>query len=299
MSGLDKVRGLAFEGGGVLGLAYVEPIAMLEQAGVIPGQIERIAGASAGAITAALIVCGAQASDLERLWAATDFDEVFGGSAGWLRVRGRGGLRPLDRPRAWIRGAIQALGVDPDLPLRSCRAVLGMELTVTVTHLEGGRTVALGRDSDVGIADAVLASMAIPGYYMPHQIRDQHYADGGVASNFPILELGLPPENVLGFRLDSIDEGHEYRPDRLPGWARGVFGKLALVVWGNAVALRRAANDRHVPDSYYERIVKIPTGKWGATDWQIARDERASDQLRGAARLAFRAWIATAGEIAR
>ena len=47
-------KNLVFEGGGVKGIAYIGAIEALDQAGAL-NQIERVAGTSAGAITAMLM----------------------------------------------------------------------------------------------------------------------------------------------------------------------------------------------------------------------------------------------------
>lgn len=291
---LAGVRGLAFEGGGVLGLCYVSAIESLQRHGVDLGTVNRYAGASAGAITAALLACGATPEDMRRLWVATEFETVFGGKARWTALRKLGGLRPLTRPRAWIREAIASRGVDPDTPLSLLEAATGSSLWVTATNLEAGMTVTWGPESDLGIADAVLASMAIPAYYQPHEIGGNHFADGGVASNLPLLELGLAPAECIGFRLDGEGDASAYDPDSIPCGLRRIAGKLALVLWGNVAALRRAANERHVPADYWPRIVRIPTGRYGATDWHVAQHQPSREHLENTGRLAFERWAATA-----
>ena len=51
---MATIKNLVFKGGGVLGIAYAGAIKVLEDKQIL-GQIERVAGTSAGAITAALV----------------------------------------------------------------------------------------------------------------------------------------------------------------------------------------------------------------------------------------------------
>ena len=55
---MSQFRNLVFEGGGVKGIAYAGAIGVLERKGILK-DIRRAGGASAGAITAALLAAGA------------------------------------------------------------------------------------------------------------------------------------------------------------------------------------------------------------------------------------------------
>lgn len=69
----DKVtapEGLVFSGGGIKGLAYVGAIKALEEKNLFQ-KVKRFAGASAGAITAALLAIGMSPDELDEqcgLW---------------------------------------------------------------------------------------------------------------------------------------------------------------------------------------------------------------------------------------
>ena len=59
-----------FEGGGAKGIAFVGALAFMERQGM---RFKRVAGTSAGAITAALIAAGYRAGDIERIVFTTNF----------------------------------------------------------------------------------------------------------------------------------------------------------------------------------------------------------------------------------
>jgi NTE family protein len=54
------------------------------------------------------------------------------------------------------------------------------ELRVTAIDIATGELVVFGRDSGVGLVDAVAASCAVPGAWPPVTIADRRYMDGGV-----------------------------------------------------------------------------------------------------------------------
>lgn len=81
-----QVRYLAFEGGGGKGLTYLGAIEALESRDcgqILPvrpgGQIRGISGASAGAITALLLACGASSTQISAVIAGHDFTKFFDG----------------------------------------------------------------------------------------------------------------------------------------------------------------------------------------------------------------------------
>ena len=63
---MSQFRNLVFEGGGVKGIAYAGAVAVLEDKEILP-DIRRVAGTSAGAITAVLLALGASPQSVRRI----------------------------------------------------------------------------------------------------------------------------------------------------------------------------------------------------------------------------------------
>jgi predicted acylesterase/phospholipase RssA len=68
----SEIRNVVFEGGGVKGVAYCGALHELERSGMAR-QVTRVAGASAGAITAALVATGYSAEELADTMIALNF----------------------------------------------------------------------------------------------------------------------------------------------------------------------------------------------------------------------------------
>jgi NTE family protein len=207
--------GLVLGGGGVLGAAWMAGAlsALTETHGLDPRRADLIVGTSAGSVTAALIGAGVSVDELR----LRQLDEpVTTGPLAdvrWDAEHGTGGSAPppprfgsgpssatllaanvgrLHRlpPTAVLaallpegRGSIGAVG---DL----VRGVVPSGWTehpgvrAVAMHLDSGRRVSFG-DPDapaVDLADAVMASCAIPGWYAPITIRGERYVDGGACS---------------------------------------------------------------------------------------------------------------------
>ncbi|HEX6871510.1 MAG TPA: patatin-like phospholipase family protein [Micromonosporaceae bacterium] len=89
---------------------------------------------------------------------------------------------------------------------------------IIAVDYDSGRRVAFGRTGspEVSLADAVVASCSIPGWYEPKQIGDRRYVDGGVRSTTSLALLA---------RMD-LDEvyvlapmaSHETDNPRHPAW---------------------------------------------------------------------------------
>lgn len=108
------------------------------------------------------------------------------------------GLLPLGRARmtSIVRmvDVLQARGGS-----REDGWVPGRPLWVVAVDYDSGRRVVFGRASApaASVADAVLASCAIPGWFAPQEIGGRRYVDGGVASATSLALLARPGAPVL------------------------------------------------------------------------------------------------------
>lgn len=286
-SAFTDVDGVAFEGGGALGLAYPTILDELDLHGCAKN-LRHFAGASAGAITAASFALGASGSYLRQVWQRTDFEKVFGGGASALRFIRRGGSRPTTRMRQWISDLVYGLGADPTIRMKDLPGHCGKSLVVTVTDEDSRSSISIDTRSEMTVVDAVTASAAIPIYFEPHVVNGRRLSDGGLSSNLPIVELGLEPHRVIGFRLDSSAELKGIAP---PAVGLAVIRRIKALLH----AVRDASNQRHVPEEFHRRIVRINTGNFSATDWSLANNKSAINVLEANARAALRNWMNRAG----
>lgn len=204
-------RGLVLGAGGVLGYTWtVAALHALEQAeGIDARSVDICVGTSAGAVSAALLGRGVPVDAMlrhQRKAAAPgdpqidwDYDVDSGGA-----VPPRPGMG-LGSPRL----AAQVLRHPRALPLQAAFSAMLPRGRGTLTPLGGmvdrlpgsgwpgpprpwvvafdydaGRRVAFGRAGApaAGLAEAVMASCAIPGWFAPVPISGRRYVDGGVSS---------------------------------------------------------------------------------------------------------------------
>jgi NTE family protein len=194
---------LVLEGGGVKGLGTAGAVMRLLERGY---EFERVAGTSVGALTAAFVAAGADASTLTRLIGrlrlANIPDRAPPGvpvlSEGLSLINHNGAYRG-DYLRDWLSAELRELGVTTFATLRRRErgddpALPQYRLVVTATDVTHGRLVRLpwdyhqfGLDPDEQlVADAVRMSLSIPCYFRPCTLGDSTIVDGGVLSNFAI-----------------------------------------------------------------------------------------------------------------
>lgn len=198
------VRNLVFQGGGVKGIAYVGVLGALEEAGAL-ATVTRVAGTSAGAITAALVACGASAADLSNALTHTSFRAFADGHGGVIgdadRLLAHGfGIHPGAAIESWLQEQIGAvtgrlLGTPrPDLTLGELHALAAShgapfrELFVVSTDLcdQRARVLSAATAPDLPVWRAVRMSMSIPIFFASVQQDGTWWADGAVSWNYPI-----------------------------------------------------------------------------------------------------------------
>jgi len=177
-------------GGGSLGAVQVGMLKALSRLHVVP---DLIVGASVGAINAAYFA--ADPSDeglarLERIWRRLRRPDIFPFSPinSVLAMLGK-------RDHLVATSLLRSL-IESELPCQRLQDVR-IPCHVVATDVLDGTEVALEAGP---VADALLASAAIPAVFPPVSIDGRHLMDGGVANNTPIstaIKLGAARIVVL------------------------------------------------------------------------------------------------------
>jgi len=207
--------GLVLGGGGVLGGTWaVGALLALEEArGIRVNDMDTLVGTSAGSVLAALLGAGVTTEQLRAHY--NEEAVVDGPLAGyqWDPARATGGRRP-GRPRVLAPGSLRLIGEGfrhlgqlPATAVLSAFLPEGSKSLERVGHLidavtpmgewsphpglwviamdyDSGKRVVFGRPGApvAPLADAVMASCAIPGWFTPIRIGDRTYIDGGAVS---------------------------------------------------------------------------------------------------------------------
>ncbi len=196
-----RVIGLALGSGGARGWGHIGALRALEAMGCVP---EVVAGASAGALVGAFYAAG-------RLDALEDFVRSLTPArfARLLDFLGAGG---------GLVGARKVLELfrEHDLPERI--EDLPRPFIAIATDLASGREIWLREGS---LADAVRASVALPGVISPHRHEGRWLLDGGMSNPVPVSAVrALGADRVIavnpnGALLEGIWHPAEDQPHAL------------------------------------------------------------------------------------
>ncbi|KAI8521357.1 hypothetical protein Bbelb_011110 [Branchiostoma belcheri] len=216
---------LVIEGGGARGVAYVGALRVLESAGILQN-IKRVAGVSAGAITATFVALGLSCADVAQE-ADVDLGKILI-SGGYMQTL----VKPVNlyRRYGWETGDgfSQFFGGilekftrkegrpgNPDVTFKQLYKMSGIELCIVVTNLDQmtEEYCHVKTTPDLPIRKAVRMSMSIPGLFQP-VLTDYHgdkefYVDGGVICNYPLHAfdgwwLSMEEADSFFSRLDDL-----------------------------------------------------------------------------------------------
>jgi len=189
-------------GGGVLGAAEVGMLQALFEHGVRP---DLVVGTSVGAINGAFVAADPAPGAVDRLrvlWAELAAERVFAGSV-LSRVGTLVRTRTHLHPREPLRDLLAA-----HLPVRTF-AELHVPFQCVAASIE---RAAERWFTDGPLAEAVLASCAVPGLLPPVELDGEHFLDGGLVHSIPVgRAVALGADTVYVLHVGRID-----RPLRPP-----------------------------------------------------------------------------------
>ena len=210
-----EVKNLVFKGGGVLGIAYAGAIEVLEQHNILQGVL-RVAGTSAGAITATLVSLNYSSAQIKDIVNQTNFKSFEDGEVviDALHVMGKYGLYKGDVFLSWMKGLIAKAGLNENATFNDFKNKGCKELHVFASDLntQGLREFSAETTPNVIVAEAVRASMSIPLFFeaweFPNNKPDNHvYVDGGMIYNYPLTIFDtndIQNQNTLGLFLSNL-----------------------------------------------------------------------------------------------
>jgi len=186
---------LVLGGGGMKGLAHIGVLQALLERGLRPAQI---VASSVGALVGAAWAAGRSIPELRDRAVSLRRKDVFvvaHADMAFKRMRSPALFR-----RELLAALIQGLvgdGTFQDLMLPT---------VVNTVDINSGMQVFWGLPGvdEVQVADAVMASCALPGYLPPHEIRGRFYIDGATVDNLPFgAARALDTELILAVDVSA------------------------------------------------------------------------------------------------
>ena len=226
----SNYENLIFEGGGVKGLAYVGALEVLEEQGILK-EIKRVAGTSAGAMTALLLGLGYTTEESRKKFESVFFElykvknTILNLHKVALDLINNYGIESAGFFSKWAEELIEEKLGSKDATFK--------DLYTAIRNQKGGAQFKsiyfVGANLSTGfyeifsydhtpnmkISDAVRISMSIPLVFTAQRFSSTNsaekdlYVDGGILNNYPLHIFdrnGQPNIKTLGFRVDSAEE---------------------------------------------------------------------------------------------
>lgn len=261
---------LVFEGGGVKGIAYGGALEVLDSQGILPN-IERVAGTSAGAITATLVALGYSPSEVRSLLFNLDFGQFEdGGATGLWRLLHRFGWYRGDYYLGLMRCLVGGKTGNVHSTFADLHRLPTRELHLFTTDLDRRQTKELSWQTtpELEVALAARMSGSFPLFFAAIVDHGDVLVDGGVQRNYPIDAFD-PAQGVneasLGFVLENTGAPPPDRPVRdLPGYAEALLESL--------LAVQTVALSTDPPD--LERTVVVDDLGISTLDFHLSADQK-------------------------
>ncbi|MBY0486214.1 MAG: patatin-like phospholipase family protein [Flavobacteriaceae bacterium] len=191
--------GLVLTGGGAKGFAHIGVLKVLEKAGV---KIDYIGGTSMGAVVGGLYATGYNASQIDSIFKATNFDELLQDyiprtSKSFYEKRNDelyAFSLPFNKFSIGVPIALSKGMYNYNLLTKLTHKVrhvrdfnkLPIPFLCIATNIETGEQLLLNKGY---LPQALLASSAFPTLFSPVEIDGKVLVDGGVTNNYPIDEV--------------------------------------------------------------------------------------------------------------
>jgi NTE family protein len=212
------MRAFVLSGGGNRGPLEVGALQVLLEQGIAP---DMIVGSSAGALNGAFLAldpCHDQALHMADLWRESARRRTVPTSP-WRTLlqllRGSAYLIDNQPMAAFVRQALP--------PGKQLFGDLPIPLYVTIAHLVTHTLYVYGDDPSAPIADAIVTSASVPGFFPPTVHQGETFVDGGIISNLPVrLAIARGATEIWAIDLaNSMD---------VPRKAGGAFSILGLAL---------------------------------------------------------------------
>jgi NTE family protein len=298
-----KYRNLVFEGGGVKGIAYGGALEAMDEIGVLK-DIKRVAGTSAGAITAALLCLNYSAKEIGEIISKTDFgkfeDNTFFIIRDMIRLFNKYGWNKGESFKKWIGDLVENKTGKREytfMDLHNDTVPYGYkDLYVICSNITKQRADVLSYETtpNLSIKDAIRMSMGIPIYFASIKNSDgDTIVDGGVTLNYPLtlfdyekyldnnlngIKVDYNSEDeyafnyeTLGFRVDSKEEMNYLNPKWIGD--KNLTKNLKNYIGALISFMMETVNRRHLHKNDWNRTVFIDSLEIKTTDFKLKSDK--------------------------
>ena len=289
-------KNLVFEGGGVKGIAYAGALKVFDEYGILE-QVERVGGASAGAITALLVALNYPPSTITSIIKNMNLSEMKDDSWGFgrdiFRLFSGYGWNKGEHFKKWIAQLIKAKTRNEHITFKQFHEMKNprnrfKDLYVLGANLSTGYSEIFSYEHtpDMKVVDALRITMSLPLFFSAVRYKGHIYVDGGLFNNYPIelfdnRKYIIPNSysekmfntETLGLRLDSLAEIRVLRDGNAP--EKNKIKNIKDFTLALSKALLNHLENRHRNDMLDKsRTIYIDTLDIGVTDFDLSETDK-------------------------
>lgn len=275
-----QIVNAVFEGGGIRGIGIVGALSYLENHGY---SWRKVAGASVGALIAALLSAGYTTKEMRLLLTETNFQRfqdkdklqsipLLGKPLSLITQNSLYSGRYLEE---WLYLLLEKKGIvtfkdlcpDGNSPLK----IIASDITRKCVLVLPDDLIKYNIDpSNFTIASAVRMSISIPFYFKPVKLKYKHgvsyIVDGCVCCNYPINifdEEDAAEYPTFGFKFDDMKASYT---------SRGKTDPLSFL-YDIASTMSNRSTVEYMSHKNKARSIIIPTANTSTTDFNISREK--------------------------
>ena len=251
-------------GGGILGSAQVGMLCALIEHRIRP---DVVVGASVGAVNGAVIAADpspASVRSLQQLWTSLSEAGVFADSVVSQAARlakHRTHLQSAEPLRRLIRQRLPVARIE-DLPVQFECVAASIEKSAAHWFANGS------------IADAVVASCAVPGLFPAASLDGEHFFDGGLVHSIPVGRA----VDLAADRIFVLHVGRMEQPLRPPRWP----WEVALVAFEIARRHRFVEEMSRLPAGVEVHVLPTGGGTAPSVNIRYRNTRRVTSRIEGA-----------------
>ena len=255
---------LVLGGGGLRGLSHVGALQELERRGWEPSET---VGCSIGALVAATWAVGFSLAEMESIALSLrrrDIFQIAHADMAFKRMRSPALYKgePLEN---------LARGLLGDVTFRE----LPRRLIVSSVEINSGMLVYWGLPGldHVKVADAVIASTSLPGFFPPREIDGRHWVDGALVDNLPVELAGTRGHDAV-VAVD-VSAANVLRADIQETGFASVYARASEIVFQQAMERHFAGWTSPPLLLVQPRVEHVPMFSFEHTREMIAEGKRA------------------------
>lgn len=262
------IKGIAFQGGGITGIAHVGVLEVLEQRGILD-KITHFVGASVGSIIASVLACKISVSDINTIIVTKNFEDFKdGGYWGPYNVYYKYGWYRGETLKRWLGDVFEMYCGNKDITFQEVYQRFGTFLEMPVSCVNTQSTVYLNHETEpnMPIREGIRRSAGLPIFFQAQQADNMMYIDGGLLNDYPIERLykHLSEDECIGVRLISTQQSS---PQKCPT-------SFEEYVWTVFSMTRNQALNVYISNDDLARTITIDIGDISITDFGLKPEQK-------------------------